>query len=58
MYPSINQDATLILVYVRKKSKSMTMVLPPLIVFDNENITKKLEAIYKKTSTHSIKVEI
>ncbi|OUR71803.1 methyltransferase, partial [Arcobacter sp. 31_11_sub10_T18] len=58
VYPSINKDATLILVYARKNSKSMTKVLPPLIVFENENFTKKVEEIYKKTSTHSIKVEI
>jgi len=58
VYPSINKDATLILIYARKNSKSMTKVLPPLIVFENENFTKKVDAIYKKTSTHSIKVEI
>ncbi len=58
VYPSESKDATLILVYARKNSKSMTKVLPPLIVFENENFTKKVEEIYKKTSTHSIKVEI
>ncbi|NQY94069.1 MAG: methyltransferase [Campylobacteraceae bacterium] len=58
VYPNINKDATLILVYARKNSKSMTKVLPPLIVFENEKFTKNVENIYKKTSTHSIKVEI
>ena len=58
VYPSVNKNATLILVYARKNSKSKTKVLPPLIVFENENFTEEVEAIYKKTATHSIKVEI
>ena len=58
VYPNMSKDATLILVYARKNSKSMTKVLPPLIVFENEKFTKEVDAIYKKTSTHSIKVEI
>ena len=58
VYPKANKDATLILVYARKNSKSMTKVMPPLIVFENENFTKEVEDIYKKCSTHSIKVEI
>jgi len=58
VYPSSHKDATLILVYARKNSKSKTKVLPPLIVFENENFTKKVEDIYTKTATHSIKVEI
>ena len=58
VYPKVDKDATLILVYARKNSKSMTKVMPPLIVFENENFTKEVEEIYKKSSTHSIKVEI
>ena len=58
VYPKIDKDATLILVYARKNSKSMTKVLSPLVVFENENFTSKVEQIYKQTSTHSIKVEI
>jgi len=58
VYPKVNKDATLILVYARKNSKSMTKVMSPLIVFENENFTNEVEEIYKKSSTHSIKVEI
>ncbi len=58
VYPSNDKDATLILVYARKNSKSKTRVLSPLVVFENENFTKKVEDIYTKTATHSIKVEI
>ncbi len=58
VYPKADKDATLILVYARKNSKSMTKIMPPLIVFENENFTKKVEEIYAMSSTHSIKVEI
>ena len=58
VYPKVDKDATLILVYARKNSKSKTRVLSPLIVFENENFSQKVEEIYKKTSTHSIKVEL
>jgi len=58
VYPSKDKDATLILVYARKNSKSMTKVLPPLIVFEGEEFTPMVNKIYKKTATHSIKVEI
>jgi len=58
VYPKKDKDATLILVYARKNSKSKTKVLPPLIVFENEEFTSEVNEIYKNTATHSIKVEM
>lgn len=58
IHPKINKDATLVLVYARKNSKSLTKVYPPLIVFDNEDFTQEVQDIYSKTQTHSIKVEV
>ena len=58
VHPKSSKDATLILVYARKNSKSLTKILKPLIVFDDNEFTKEVQDIYKKSSTHSIKVEI
>lgn len=58
VHPKVNKDATLILVYARKNSKSLTKILTPLFVFENENFTDEVKKIYEKSSTHSIKVDI
>lgn len=58
VHPKVSKDATLILVYVKKNSKSLTRILNPLIVFDeNNDFTLEIQEIYKKSSTHSIKVD-
>ena len=59
VHPKESKDATLILVYAKRNSKSLTKVLKPLIVFDeNGDFTLEVQEIYKKSSTHSIKVDI
>ncbi|AXH12642.1 tRNA1(Val) (adenine(37)-N6)-methyltransferase [Halarcobacter bivalviorum] len=58
VHPKKDKDATLVLVYARKNSKSLLSVLKPLVVFENEDFTDEVKEIYKKSSTHSIKVEI
>ncbi len=58
VHPKKHKDATLVLVYARKNSKSLLNVLKPLIVFENEDFSQEVQEIYKKSSTHSIKVEI
>ena len=59
VHPKNSKDATLILVYAKKNSKSLTKILKPLIVFDENNeFTSEVKEIYKKSSTHSIKVDI
>ncbi|RXJ69248.1 methyltransferase [Halarcobacter ebronensis] len=58
VHPKEDKDASLVLVYARKESKSLLKVLEPLIVFENDDFSLKAKEIYKKSSTHSIKVEI
>ena len=59
VHPKNLKDATLILVYAKRNSKSLTKILNPLIVFDeNNNFTSEVQEIYKKSSTHSIKVDV
>ena len=58
VHPKESKDATLVLVYAKRNSKSLTKVLTPLIVFDEKNeFTSFVQDIYKKSSTHSIKVD-
>ena len=59
VHPKNSKDATLILVYAKRNSKSLTKILKPLIVFDeNGDFSLEVQEIYKKSSTHSIKVDI
>jgi tRNA1Val (adenine37-N6)-methyltransferase len=58
VHPKDSKDATLILVYARKDSKSLTKIMKPLFVFDGLEFTKEVKKIYEKSSTHSIKVDI
>ena len=58
VHPKSTKEATLILVYARKNSKSLCKVFNPLFVFDEQNeFTNVVQEIYKKSSTHSIKVD-
>ncbi|MFA7091939.1 MAG: methyltransferase [Arcobacteraceae bacterium] len=58
IHPKMGKDATLVMIYARKNSKSMMVINPALIVFENENFTQEVQEIYSKTKTHSIKVEL
>ncbi len=57
VYPNASKDATLVMIYAKKDSKSLVKILNPLIVFDEKNeFTKIVQNIYKEAQTHSIKV--
>lgn len=58
VHPKASKDATLILVYARKNSKSLTKILSPLFVFEGSEFTKEVQSIYNISSTHSIKADI
>lgn len=58
VHPNSSKDASLILVYARKNSKSLTQIIKPLFVFEGKEFTNEVKSIYEKSSTHSIKVEI
>jgi tRNA1(Val) A37 N6-methylase TrmN6 len=59
LHPNIKKEASLVMVYCRKSSKSKLKILPPLIMFNNDSSFKnEINEIYKRCSTHSIKCEI
>ena len=58
VHPNNSKDASLVLVYARKNSKSLMRVMKPLTVFNDKNeFTSEVQDIYKVTSTHSLKVD-
>lgn len=59
VHPNKDKDASLVMVYARKNSKSLTKVLHPLIVFENsEEFSQNVQNIYNICATHSLKVEV
>lgn len=58
LHPNIQKDATLVMIYARKGSKTLMKVLPPLVMFKDKVFTQKVKDIYEKCDTHSIKVEL
>lgn len=58
VHPNKNKDASLVMIYARKNSKSLTKVLNPLIVFEkSEEFSQNVQEIYNLCATHSIKVD-
>jgi len=56
VHSKIDRESKLVMIAARNNSKSMTQVLPPFVVFDDENIYRpRAEAIFDKASTNSIK---
>jgi len=59
LHPTSKKEATLVMVYARKNSKSKLKILPPLIMFnDDAKFTQEVEGIYTKCATYSIKCEV
>lgn len=59
VHPNLNKDASLVMIYARKNSKSLTKIMPPLIMFDNNGeFREEINDIYKKSATYSIKVDL
>ena len=53
-----DRNASLVMLHVRKNSKSLLNILPPFISFGEDKVSKELEAIYKKANTDSVKCQI
>jgi tRNA1(Val) A37 N6-methylase TrmN6 len=53
-----DRDASLVMIHARNGSKSLMKILPPFISFENDEPSKKVQEIYKKASTQSIKCQI
>lgn len=58
VHPHEQKAATLVMIYAKKSSKSLTQVQAPLVVFDNGNYKQEIEEIFKRVGVHSIKCEI
>jgi tRNA1(Val) A37 N6-methylase TrmN6 len=58
VYPKKDKNASLVMVYARKNSKSLMNILSPFIMFENDKLSNKIIEIYKICNTHSIKVEL
>ena len=59
IHPKLDRAASLVMIHARNGSKSPMKVLPPFVSFEKDgNVTKKVEKIYEKASTQSIKCQI
>jgi len=56
VHSKLERESKLVFIAARNNSKSMTQILPPLIVFNEENeYTPKAMQAFVKANTHSIK---
>lgn len=59
LHSKIDRESKLVMIAARNNSKSMTTILPPKIVFDdNDNYFPWAEQAFKKANTHSIKGDL
>ena len=56
VHSKLDRDSKLVMIAARNNSKSMTQVLPPFVVFDeNSQYREQAMRAFEKASTHSIK---
>ena len=58
VHPKKEKNASLVLVHARNGSKSMMKVWPPLIHFEDSELTQEVKEIYEKAKTESIKCQL
>ena len=58
VHPKRDRPAKLVMIHARKNSKARLKVLPPFIVFKEENYSTEAEEIFKRARTHTIKCQI
>ena len=58
VHPKIDKKASLVMIHARNGSSSLMKVWGPLISFDGAEFSAKVQAIYKKASTQSIKCSL
>ncbi len=59
LHPKQTKEASLVMIMVRKNSKTMMRILPPAIMFDeNGEFNKTTNDIYDLCATYSIKCEV
>ena len=58
LHPNITKNASLMMIYIKKNSKSSSKIQNPFLMFDDDGkFTQQTLEIYKTCNTHSIKVE-
>ena len=56
VHSKIDRESKLVMIAARNNSKSMTQILPPFVVFDEENIYREqAQSVFDKAKTNSIK---
>ncbi len=58
VHPKRDRNASLVMVHARNGSKSMLKVWAPFISFEGDKPSPKVQEIYKKANTQSIKCQI
>jgi tRNA1(Val) A37 N6-methylase TrmN6 len=58
IHPKIDKAASLVMVHARNGSRSLMKIHEPLIVFEGEEFSQRVQNIYKKAKTQSIKCQI
>jgi tRNA1(Val) A37 N6-methylase TrmN6 len=58
VHPKEDRTASLVMVHARNGSRSNMKVLPPLLAFEGNEFSKKVQEIYAKSKTQSIKCQI
>ncbi|WP_457749546.1 tRNA1(Val) (adenine(37)-N6)-methyltransferase [Sulfurimonas sp.] len=58
VHPKLDRSASLVLIHARNGSKSMVNIWPPFISFEGNMPSEKVQKIYKKANTQSIKCQI
>ena len=53
-----DRNASLVMLHVRKNSKSLLNILPPFIAFKGDEFSKASELVYERAGTNSIKCRI
>jgi tRNA1(Val) A37 N6-methylase TrmN6 len=53
-----DRPSTLVMIHLKKNSKAQMTILPPLFMFDNDQYTPAVQAIYDNAKVHSIKCKI
>ena len=56
VHSKLDRDSKLVMIAARNNSKSMTQILPPFVVFDDDSVYReKAMKAFESANTHSIK---
>lgn len=57
VYSKDDKNARLVLIYTRLSSKAQTNILPPLLMYQQNELSKEMLDIYSKANTYTIKAQ-